>query len=53
MVSRYDTVTGETIDIQERVGFVDRKLKRISQEVDDEIKWFEYAHNSIPNKLWL
>ena len=43
MVSRYDTVTGETIDIQERVGFVDRKLKRISQEVDDEIKWFEYA----------
>ncbi|MDS8133013.1 restriction endonuclease, partial [Streptococcus pneumoniae] len=30
MVTRYDTVTGEEIPLSERVGFVDRKLQRIS-----------------------
>ncbi|MBO1084963.1 MULTISPECIES: hypothetical protein [Enterococcus] len=39
MVSRYDSVTGEYLSISERVGFVDRKLKRISDEVADPSEW--------------
>jgi hypothetical protein len=43
MVSRYDSVTGEFIPIQKRVGFIDKKLNRISQELEDEIEWINYA----------
>lgn len=41
MVTRYDTVTGEEIPLSERVGFVDRKLQRISREVSDEATFYE------------
>lgn len=41
MVTRYDTVTGEEIPLAERVGFVDRKLQRISREVSDEATFYE------------
>src|SRR5699024_8918248 len=43
MTSRYDTVTGEYLDIKERVGFLDRKLQRISKEIDSEERWFSLA----------
>lgn len=39
MVSRYDAVTGEPISIGDRVGFVDRKLNRINEQVDDPSEW--------------
>ena len=41
MVTRYDTVTGEEIPLSERVGFVDRKLQRISREVSDVATFYE------------
>ncbi|WP_318150965.1 Eco57I restriction-modification methylase domain-containing protein [Streptococcus parasuis] len=41
MVTRYDTVTGEEIPLSERVGFLDRKLQRISREVSDEAAFYE------------
>lgn len=31
MVSRYDTTTGEDIDIYDRIGFLDRKMQLISR----------------------
>lgn len=39
IVTRYDTVSGDLIPLSERVGFLDRKLARISKEVSDEEKW--------------
>ncbi|NSQ64635.1 restriction endonuclease [Enterococcus faecalis] len=39
MASRYDMETGEIIPFNERVGFVDRKLKRINAEVEDKAEW--------------
>ena len=39
MVSRYDMGTGESVQINERVGFVDRKLARINREVNDKAEW--------------
>ena len=41
MVSRYDTVTGAEIPLAERVGFVDRKLQRISRESSDEAGFYQ------------
>lgn len=43
MVTRYDTVTGKEIPLSERVGFVDRKLQRISREVSDEVTFYEFV----------
>lgn len=41
--SRYDTVTGESLTLDQRVGFLDRKLQRISSEVDDHDEWTSLA----------
>lgn len=39
MATRYDMETGEIIPIKKRVGFVDRKLTRINNEVSDKAEW--------------
>lgn len=49
MVSRYDTVTGQALALEERVGFLDRKLHRLSQEVHDEEAWFQGAVTAYQN----
>lgn len=46
MASRYDTVTGEALAIKGRVGFVDRKLQRISAEVTDNEEWFNLVQKA-------
>lgn len=49
MVSRYDTVTGQALDLEERVGFLDRKLHRLSQQVHEEDAWFQGAVTAYQN----
>ena len=39
MATRYDMETGILVPLAERVGFVDRKLKRINEEIDDKAEW--------------
>lgn len=43
MCTGYDTITAEPIPIEDRVGFVDRKLQRISKEVDNAAEWKRLA----------
>ena len=43
LVSRYDTVTGNTIQICDRIGLLDRKLRIINENVTDESDWFLWA----------
>lgn len=43
IVSRYDAVTGYSIPVMERVGFLDKKLQRITREVDDQKQWLMFA----------
>ena len=43
LVSRYDTVTGENIPIQERIGFLDRKLRIVNENTQTESEWVEWA----------
>lgn len=39
MATRYDMQTGKTVPLRARVGFVDRKLNRINNEVTDKDEW--------------
>ncbi len=43
LVSRYDTVSGNVIDVIDRIGLLDRKLRVINENVNDEDLWFEYS----------
>ena len=43
LVSRYDSVTGKTIKIKDRIGLLDRKLRIVSENIDDESEWVEWS----------
>ena len=49
IVTRYDSVSGDIIPVDKRVGFLDRKLQRIAEESTTEkefIKWSKLAYES-------
>lgn len=49
LVSRYNTVTGEPIQIKDRIGILDRKLRIVSENTSTEeewLKWVERAYQS-------
>lgn len=49
IVTRYDSITGKVIPLDQRVGFLDRKVQRISQEVGTEeefIQWSKLAYQA-------
>ena len=39
LVSRYDTVSGESIPIKERIGILDRKLRIVNENAKDDEEW--------------
>lgn len=43
LTSRYDTTDGKYIDPKDRIGLLDRKLRVISENVDNEKDWFSWA----------
>ncbi len=43
LVSRYDTVTGKYIDIIDRIGLLDRKLRIINENTDTESEWLYWV----------
>lgn len=43
LASRYDTVTGEVIEVKDRIGLLDRKLRVVSENIDGEQEWYEWA----------
>lgn len=46
MTTRYEMDTGEIIPLDKRVGFIDRKLSRINNEVDDKAEWQRLAEEA-------
>ena len=55
MVSRYDTVSGKTIEVGERIGLLDRKLRIINESVEEEEEWYFWvirAYKSIYGFEW-
>lgn len=49
LTSRYDTVSGKYIPVRCRVGFLDRKLRVISENVSSSTDWIEWAIIAIQN----
>lgn len=47
LASRYDTVTGKTIAIKNRIGLLDRKLRVVSENVSSEAEWYKWAKKAI------
>ncbi len=43
LTSRYDTVSGEFIDVPNRIGLLDRKLRIISENTNDTSEWVSWA----------
>ncbi|HIV15293.1 MAG TPA: restriction endonuclease subunit M [Candidatus Avisuccinivibrio pullicola] len=43
LVSRYDTVTAEIIDLPSRIGLLDRKLRVVNENASDEKEWLKWA----------
>lgn len=55
MATRYDMETGEMIPLDQRCGFVDRKLARIHAEITDQVEWqhlVELAYQSSYGFEW-
>lgn len=49
LISRYDTVTGEYIEINSRIGLLDRKLRIVSENTNNEMDWIYWAKKSYEN----
>ena len=55
LVSRYDTVTGKVLKINDRIGLLDRKIRVINENVDNLDEWIEWiikAYKSIYGFEW-
>lgn len=47
LVSRYDTVSGKTIDIENRIGLLDRKFRVLNENVEEYDEWIEWSKKAI------
>lgn len=43
IVSRYDAATGEEIPIPQRIGVLDRKLRVVNENAEDEAEWLKWV----------
>ena len=46
ITSRYDTTNGQYIPVEKRIGILDRKLRVISENVEESGKWLEAAQDA-------
>ena len=49
LVSRYDTVSGYMIELSQRIGLLDRKLRVVSENTQTEKEWLKWAIKSFQN----
>ena len=49
LASRYDTVSGEYISVESRIGLLDRKLRVVSENTDSEEDWLKWATVAFQN----
>lgn len=46
LVSRYDTVSGEPIDLKNRIGMIDRKMRVVAENTESEEEWLKWAERA-------
>ena len=49
LVSRYDTTTGEPLELSQRIGLLDRKLRVVSENTDDSKDFLDWAQVAYKN----
>ena len=49
LASRYDTTTGESIPLEERIGLLDRKLRVVSENTNTSGDWLDWAQTAYMN----
>lgn len=49
IISRYDTITGEYIDVNNRIGILDRKLRIVNENIHNEEDWLYWAKKALEN----
>ena len=49
LVSRYDTTTGESIPLDQRIGLLDRKLRIVSENTESSGDWLNWAQTAYKN----
>jgi hypothetical protein len=49
LVSRYDTTTGESIPLQQRIGLLDRKLRVVSENTETSGDWLVCTQTAYEN----
>jgi hypothetical protein len=54
IVSRYDSVTGEILETTSRIGILDRKIRVINENVEDDewMLWVKKAYQSVYGYEW-
>ena len=46
IVSRYDTTTADIIPVKERIGILDRKLRVVNENTNDEKEWIKWVYRA-------
>ena len=49
LVSRYDSSTGETIEVENRIGMLDRKLRIVTENTNTVEDWYKWAIKALQN----
>lgn len=47
LASRYDAVTGNSIELSQRIGLLDRKLRVVGEQCADEAEWIKWAQRAV------
>ena len=46
LVCRYDTTTGKWLNVKDRIGILDRKLRIVSENIEHESDWVVWAYKA-------
>ena len=49
LASRYDTTTGDSIPLQQRIGLLDRKLRVVSENTETSGDWLDWTQTAYMN----
>lgn len=47
LVSRYDVTTGTPIPLKDRIGLLDRKLRIVNENAENEDEWLKWAERAV------
>lgn len=46
LVSRYDTVSGKPLELKDRIGMLDRKMRVVRENTDSDTEWLKWSERA-------